>query len=79
MAKTIWDFIVAHQTPISLFLAWNFSAMMSSLPPLDPKAGYFTRWIHDYLQLLAANLNKRNADIPPPMVAVPPSASELKP
>lgn len=55
----ILAFFNAHSTSILLFAAWNFSAFLSAMPPLPENCGYFARWIHDYFQLLAANLNKR--------------------
>lgn len=57
--KTLIQFVMAHSTAISLFLAWNFSALLSSMPPLPPNAGWFARLFYDYAQIVAANLNKR--------------------
>lgn len=53
------QFLMNHQTVILLALAWNFSAAMSAMPPIGDDAPYFVRWVHDYLQIVAANLNKR--------------------
>jgi hypothetical protein len=54
----ILQYLVAHQTLIALTLAWNFSAFTNSMRPLSPNAGYWTGTIHDYLQVVGANLNK---------------------
>jgi hypothetical protein len=52
-------FLWAHHTVILLALAWNFSALLSAMPEIPDNAPYLIRWIHDYLQIVAANLNKR--------------------
>jgi hypothetical protein len=48
----------AHQTTIALTLAWLFSAGMSTMPPLESNAGYWTTWSYRFLQAVAANVNK---------------------
>lgn len=53
------EFLRAHETVILLGLAWNFSALLSAMPAIPEDAPYLVRWLHDYLQLVAANLNKR--------------------
>ena len=57
--NSIWQVLLAHRTEALLALAWNFSALLSAMPPLPEHAPYWVVWIHDYLQLLGANLNKR--------------------
>lgn len=53
----------AHQTMIWLAAGWLFSAGMSTMPPLDSKAGFWETWIYKFLQAVAANFNKH--DNPP--------------
>lgn len=36
-----------------------FSGLMSTMPPLPKDAGYWTVWVHDFLQWMAANWPKR--------------------
>lgn len=52
-------FLMENRTVLLLALGWNFSAFLSAMPELPDDAPYFVRWIHDYAQLVAANLNKR--------------------
>jgi hypothetical protein len=39
-----------------LAFAWIFSGAMSVMPPLSSTAGWWTKWLHDILQLFGANL-----------------------
>lgn len=53
------NFILTHQTQLSLAGAWLFSAAMSSMPVVDPsKLSFPVRWLYSFLQFLAANLHK---------------------
>ena len=53
-----WDFLMRH--PLLMPIAgWIFSAAVSSMPPLADHAPYAAQWAHDFLQLLAANLNRK--------------------
>jgi hypothetical protein len=61
-----FSFVVAHAAIIAPLAMWTFSAFMASMPELGPNTGFFTKWVHDFLQLLAANLNKRSSPPPPP-------------
>jgi len=52
-------FILAHQTQLALAGAWLFSALMSTMPTVDPeKLPFITRWAYSFIQFLAANLHK---------------------
>jgi hypothetical protein len=52
-------FLIAHQTTLSLAAAWLFSAVMSSMPAVDPsKLSFPVRWLLSFAQFLAANLHK---------------------
>jgi hypothetical protein len=53
-------FLVAHQTIILLGAGWLFSALMSTMPPLSPDAGYWAVWSYRFLQAVAANFNKHD-------------------
>lgn len=53
------QFFIKHQTEISLAGGWLFSAIMSSMPPVDPsKLSFPVRWLYSFVQFLAANLHK---------------------
>lgn len=53
------QFFVAHQTQLALAGAWLFSALMSSMPAVDPtKLSFSVRWLYSFAQFLAANLHK---------------------
>lgn len=58
------QFYMAHKTEILLYAAYVFSAVMSTMPPLPESTPYFLRWIHDALQVLAANPNKAKLQQP---------------
>lgn len=58
------EFLRTHETVLLLVLGWNFSALLSAMPEIPDSAPYLVRWIHDYLQIVAANLNKRTPKIP---------------
>jgi hypothetical protein len=52
-------FIVEHQTQLALGAAWIFSALMSTMPEVDPtKLPFLARWAYSFVQFLAANLHK---------------------
>jgi hypothetical protein len=51
-------FVAANKTIISLGGLWAFSALCSAMPPLPEKAGYGLTWAHNFLQAVAANINK---------------------
>jgi hypothetical protein len=55
----LMQFVEAHRTVILLAGAWNFSAVLSAMPELPENAPFWAVWAHDYLQIVAANLNKR--------------------
>lgn len=53
------NLIIAHKTELSLAAAWLFSAVMSSMPEVDPKTLPFAkRWLLSFAQFLAANVHK---------------------
>jgi hypothetical protein len=52
------QYIITNHTLILLGLGWLFSAIVSTMPPIKPDAGYWTTWLHNLLQVLGANLNK---------------------
>lgn len=53
------NLILAHKTELSLMAAWLFSAIMSSMPPVDQtKICFASRWLLSFAQFLAANLHK---------------------
>jgi hypothetical protein len=51
-------FVAENKTPILLCAGWVFSCFCSTMPALSPNAGYFARWAHNFLQMLAANPHK---------------------
>jgi hypothetical protein len=55
MLQSIW---IAHKTAICLVAAFLYSGLMSTMPPLPDNAGFFLRWMHDWLQFIGANWNK---------------------
>lgn len=59
-----WQFILQHHTAIAVVGLWLFSALCSTMPPLNENASYFARWAHDFLQIAAANVYKIGQRIP---------------
>lgn len=51
-------FIEAHQATFAVGGFWVFSALMSTMPPLSPTAGYWATWSYKFIQAVAANFNK---------------------
>lgn len=48
-----------HLTETQVVVAYFLlSALMSTMPPVSEKAPYIARWMHDFAQVLGANLNK---------------------
>lgn len=53
------QFIIDHHTAILLALGWTYSAVMSSMPEVDPKTLSFPRrWLLQFAQFIAANTHK---------------------
>jgi hypothetical protein len=50
--------ILAFLSRHDLLCGWLFSAAMSTMPQPKENCPYFVRWIHDWLQVIAANLPK---------------------
>lgn len=50
--------IEQHYVVIGAVCWYLFSSAMSQMPPLPENVGWFGKWAHDTLQLLAANPNK---------------------
>lgn len=57
-SSCILTYVEQHQTTIALTVAWLFSAICSSQPPLDASAGYYRTWMHNVIQTIAANPSK---------------------
>lgn len=48
-----------HLTDTQIVAAYYLlSAVMSTMPPVPENAPYIVRWMHDFAQVLGANLNK---------------------
>jgi len=60
-------FIAMHGYLAGAVGMWIFAALVSTMPPLDPNAGYGLRWAYGFLHTLAANLDKLKDAIKPPI------------
>lgn len=60
MIKT---FLYSHHTELLLAAGWLFSLWCSTMPTPKPNASPYIIWAHDFLQAIAANMNKRSATI----------------
>lgn len=55
----MFNFIVQHPVVI-LYLAacWFVAAIISAMPPLPDKSGFFIRWAYNVAQIVGASLDK---------------------
>lgn len=70
--QVFWQFFLAHQVVITAGAGWIFSAFMSSLQPLPPDAGWWTKTFYSFFQKVAANRDKQPSAVPGgPAVEIP--------
>lgn len=72
MWHALEQYILANRTLIALGAAWGFSAIVSTMPPLPTNAGYWSTWVHNLLQTVAANLNRVRTPTTVVTPAIPP-------
>ena len=58
---TFYHFLMSIPTPLWLGAAWLFSVWVGTMPPLPPNVSYRKRWAHDFLQVAAANLDRKTS------------------
>jgi hypothetical protein len=56
--KTIWPYIAAHPTTVSLVCFYIWSAFIGSLPAPQIDSGQFYRFLFTFLNTLGANLSR---------------------
>jgi len=61
------NWLTHHQFIDGMLAIWLFSGLVSTMPPLDPTAGYWTRWLYGFLHFVAANWDKFKTSIQTPL------------
>jgi len=55
---TIWQYVLAHQTLVSLGGYYLFSAAVGSLPMPDATSHKFYRWFFQFSNTISANISR---------------------
>ena len=76
MMNTIWQFIVAHQTVVTMVSYYVFAAFVGALPMPDNTSGKFYKFFFAFINTIAANISRTSASLgtqaqQPPKVADP--------
>jgi hypothetical protein len=58
---TVWQWIVAHQTTVTLVAYYIFAAFVGALPMPDNESGKFYRFFFAFINAIAANISRASA------------------